>query len=190
MAPQSPWLACNNEDTTFNNLDRQIKRGFNSYSSPWALHRKATILQCPSSLPLSSAPVNHMVAWQNGLCSSGGAATVFSLILWLRVTEVQKHQEEPCCRIEGLTHTQTEGFMMFLWRGPLALPPSCIPWLCPPQVNAPDWSSLTWVALSILLNTCISMPSEEVQTPPIRNLFRLRLRSLSLSFHCGFTWSL
>lgn len=38
MAPPSPRLACNNEDSTFNNLDRQIKRGFNSYSSPWALH--------------------------------------------------------------------------------------------------------------------------------------------------------
>lgn len=26
MAPQSPRLACNNEDSTFNNLDRQIKK--------------------------------------------------------------------------------------------------------------------------------------------------------------------
>ena len=27
MAPPSPRLACNNEDSTFNNLDRQIKTG-------------------------------------------------------------------------------------------------------------------------------------------------------------------
>lgn len=26
MAPPSPRLACNNEDSTFNNLDRQIKK--------------------------------------------------------------------------------------------------------------------------------------------------------------------
>lgn len=71
------------------------------------------------------------MAWQNGLCYSWGAATVFSLIRWLWVREVQKQQEEPCRWIEGYHsthHTHTPGLTMFLWRGLLAQPPS---WIMP-----------------------------------------------------------
>lgn len=63
-------------------LTDRLKRGFNSYFSPWALHHDAAILQCCSSLPLSSAPVNHSVSWQNGLCRLQRNSSKFFLILF------------------------------------------------------------------------------------------------------------
>lgn len=44
MAPQSPRLACNNEDSTFNNLDRQIKKRIQQLLFP---------MSTPSPRPLS-----------------------------------------------------------------------------------------------------------------------------------------
>lgn len=96
-----------------------------------------------------------------------------------------------------MSRAHTQGLRMFLWRGLLAPPPLCImSWACSPRTDLPDCRSLTQVALSVAVSTCISVVLEQPPTPPIRRPSRPRssraqgLRSPSPSFRRGFTYSL
>lgn len=114
---------------------------------------------------------------------------LFPLILWMRVRELQKHQEGSCRLVLPQTHPHTRRLSELHGgsvKGLLERPVPCAARLSPPQVNAPDRYSLTWVALSIPINSCVWMAAAAAsRRPPV-----LQLRSPSPSLCRGFTRSL
>lgn len=143
-----------------------------------------------SSLPLSSAPVNHSVAWQNGLCysycvlaypsvagySNSGRSVIVELKGWRCVarhdiTPLTTHGGFGDVSMKRSACTITSVHIMSFYNRSVSAH-------CP---------SLTWVALSIPITTHISMVSKQPQPPPIHHPFQprcsraRRLRSPPLS---------
>lgn len=164
-------------------LTDRLKRGFNSYSSPWALHHRGRYPSTPLLSPFivsSCQSLSGLTKWPLLLLRS---AAVFSLILWLWVREVQQQQEEPYHWTEGLAlclspgdcsmhHTQGAWWRFYEEVGLrnhihahhvlLMQPLSSVSVDCP---------SFLWVALSNPITTCVSVVSKQpgLKAPPPRH---------------------
>lgn len=180
-------------------LTDRLKRGFNSYSSPWALHHRGRypstallspfiVSSCQSLGGLAKRPLlllrscycvlaYPLVVGSRGTATTGRALSLNWMAAGALLARVSLH----------LPHTGA--LMVFLWRGMLAQSHSGTSRFC---LSFP----FTWVALSIPITACISMVSKQPSPPPIHHPFQpqssraRRLRSPSLSFHRGFTRSL
>lgn len=108
-------------------LTDRLKRGFNSCSSPWALHHLCRYPSTPLLSPFIVSPcqsLGGLAKWPLLLLRS---SPVFSLILWLWVREVQQWQQKPYHWTEMLAVCCSQGYrpyiphtghlMAFLWKG-------------------------------------------------------------------------
>lgn len=125
-------------------LTDRLKRGFNSYSSPWALHHRGRHPSTPLPVPLYRQLLS-ITRWLGKMASDAPEELLLCSLLSVGcgLERYRNRGKEPCLfwRVGLISiHTRAHGF---IWRRPLAPPLCTTSWLCPSQANTPDCHSLT-----------------------------------------------
>lgn len=140
-----------------------------------------------SSLPLSSTPVNHSVAWQNGLCYTWGALLCSRLSFGCGLERYSNRRKSlivglkglAACCLQGYHPTcSTKGAWWHFYEEVCLynhIHAHCVLLVQLFSSVSADYPSLTWVALSIPITTCISTVSKQPSLkvpPPIHHPFQ------------------